>query len=46
MGQDVLYFVDNLLRVTQTGPEVSSLQDRTPGAAGFLSRLGWEIGCV
>merc|ERR1719411_1911343 len=46
MGQDVLFFVDNIFRFTQAGAEVSSLLGRIPSAVGYQSTLEWEIGCV
>jgi len=46
MGQDVLFFVDNIFRFTQAGSEVSSLLGRIPSAVGYQSTLEWEIGCV
>merc|ERR1712004_114914 len=46
MGQDVLFFVDNIFRFTQAGAEVSSLLGRIPSAVGYQSTLEWEIGTV
>merc|ERR1719333_1845568 len=46
LGQDVLFFVDNIFRFTQAGAEVSSLLGRIPSAVGYQSTLEWEIGCV
>mmetsp|Transcript_9840 Transcript_9840/g.8848 ORF Transcript_9840/g.8848 Transcript_9840/m.8848 type:complete len:619 (-) Transcript_9840:213-2069(-) len=46
LGQDVLFFVDNIFRFTQAGSEVSSLLGRIPSAVGYQSTLEWEIGCV
>merc|ERR1711992_197674 len=46
MGQDVLFFVDNIFRFTQAGSEVSSLLGRIPSAVGYQSTLEWEIGTV
>lgn len=46
MGQDVLFFVDNIFRFTQAGAEVSSLLGRVPSAVGYQSTLEWEIGTV
>merc|ERR1719203_2642781 len=46
VGQDVLFFVDNIFRFTQAGAEVSSLLGRIPSAVGYQSTLEWEIGCV
>merc|ERR1712152_62259 len=46
MGQDVLFFVDNIFRFTWAGSEVSSLLGRIPSAVGYQSTLEWEIGCV
>ncbi len=46
MGQDVLFFVDNIFGFTQAGSEVSSLLGRIPSVVGYQSTLEWEIGCV
>ena len=46
MGQDVLFFVDNIFRFTQAGSEVSSLLGRIPSAVGYQSTLEWEVGLV
>ena len=44
MGQDVLFFVDNIFRFTQAGSEVSALLGRIPSAAGYQPSLGTEMG--
>jgi F-type H+-transporting ATPase subunit beta len=42
-GKDVLFFVDNIFRFTQTGSEVSALLGRMP-SAGYQPTLAtkWE----
>jgi len=44
VGQDVLFFVDNLFRFTQAGSEVSSLLGRIPSAVGYQPTLADEMG--
>ncbi len=46
MGQDVLLFVDNIFRFTQTGSEVSALLGRMPSAVGYQPTLGTEMGAL
>jgi F-type H+-transporting ATPase subunit beta len=43
-GQDVLLFVDNILRFTQAGSEVSALLGRIPSAVGYQPTLSTEMG--
>jgi F-type H+-transporting ATPase subunit beta len=44
MGQDVLFFVDNIFRFTQAGSEVSALLGRMPSAVGYQPTLSTEMG--
>jgi F-type H+-transporting ATPase subunit beta len=44
MGQDVLYFLDNIFRFTQAGSEVSALLGRMPSAVGYQPTLTTEMG--
>ncbi len=46
MGQDVLYFVDNIFRFTQAGSEVSALLGRMPSAVGYQPTLATEMGAL
>ena len=43
-GQDVLLFIDNILRFTQAGSEVSALLGRMPSAVGYQPNLASEMG--
>ena len=43
-GQDVLFFVDNIFRFTQAGPEVSALLGRIPSAVGYQPPLATDMG--
>src|SRR5574339_427913 len=43
-GQDVLFFVDNIFRLTQAGSEVSALLGRIPSAVGYQPTLSTEMG--
>ncbi len=43
-GQDVLLFVDNILRIVQAGSEVSALLGRMPSAVGYQPTLASEMG--
>ena len=43
-NQDVLFFVDNILRFTQAGSEVSTLLGRMPSAVGYQPTLATEMG--
>ncbi len=44
MGQDVLFFVDNIYRYTLAGMEVSALLGRMPSAVGYQPTLASEMG--
>ncbi|MFS7912239.1 ATP synthase subunit beta [Helianthus anomalus] len=44
--QDVLLFVDNILRFVQTGSEVSALLGRMPSAVGYQPTLSTEMGSL
>ena len=44
MGQDVLYFIDNIFRFSQAGSEVSALLGRMPSAVGYQPTLATEMG--
>ena len=43
-GQDVLLFIDNIIRFTQAGSEVSALLGRMPSAVGYQPTLATEMG--
>jgi F-type H+-transporting ATPase subunit beta len=43
-GQDVLVFIDNIVRVTQAGSEVAALLGRMPSAVGYQPTLATEMG--
>jgi F-type H+-transporting ATPase subunit beta len=43
-GKDVLLFIDNILRFTQAGSEVSALLGRMPSAVGYQPTLLSEMG--
>ena len=45
-GQDVLLFIDNILRFTQAGSEVSALLGRMPSAVGYQPTLATEMGAL
>ena len=45
-GQDVLFFVDNIFRVTQAGSEVSALLGRIPSAVGYQPTLSTDMGAL
>ena len=45
-GQDVLLFIDNSLRFTQAGSEVSALLGRMPSAVGYQPTLATEMGVL
>ena len=45
-GKDVLLFVDNILRFTQAGSEVSALLGRIPSAVGYQPTLATEMGML
>src|SRR5204862_1682041 len=42
--QEVLLFIDNIFRVTQAGPDVSTLLSRMPPAVGYQPTLADEMG--
>ncbi len=44
LGQDVLFFVDNIYRYTLAGMEVSALLGRMPSAVGYQPTLASELG--
>ena len=44
--QDVLLFIDNILRFTQAGSEVSALLGRVPSAVGYQPTLATEMGAL
>ena len=44
--QDVLLFIDNILRFTQAGSEVSALLGRMPSAVGYQPTLATEMGAL
>ena len=44
--QDVLLFLDNIVRVTQAGSEVSALLGRMPSAVGYQPTLATEMGAL
>src|SRR5437660_1900418 len=43
-GKDVLLFIDNIFRFTQSGAEVSALLGRMPSAVGYQPNLAEEMG--
>src|SRR5262245_51946171 len=45
-GQDVLFFVDNIFRLTQAGSEVSALLGRIPSAVGYQPTLATDMGAL
>ena len=45
-GQDVLLFIDNIVRFTQAGSEVSALLGRMPSAVGYQPTLATEMGAL
>ena len=46
LGQDVLLFVDNILRFVQAGSEVSALLGRIPSAVGYQPTLATDMGAL
>ncbi|CAD6342114.1 unnamed protein product [Miscanthus lutarioriparius] len=44
--QDVLLFIDNILRFVQAGSEVSALLGRMPSAVGYQPTLSTEMGSL
>ena len=45
-GKDVLLFIDNIFRFTQSGSEVSALLGRVPSAVGYQPTLQTEMGAL
>ena len=45
-GKDILFFVDNIFRFTQSGSEVSALLGRMPSAVGYQPTLATEMGLM
>ena len=45
-GTDTLLFVDNILRFSQAGSEVSALLGRMPSAVGYQPTLATEMGAL
>lgn len=45
-NQDVLFFVDNVFRFTQSGSEVSALLGRIPSAVGYQPTLATDMGAM
>ena len=45
-GGDILFFIDNIFRVTQAGSEVSALLGRMPSAVGYQPTLASEMGSM
>ena len=45
-GKDVLLFIDNIVRFTQAGSEVSALLGRMPSAVGYQPTLQTEMGAL
>ena len=43
-AKDILFFIDNIFRVTQAGSEVSALLGRMPSAVGYQPTLATEMG--
>ncbi len=46
MGQDVLFFMDNVFRFAQAGNEVSALMGRMPSEVGYQPTLATEMGAL
>ena len=44
LGQDVLFFLDNIFRFVQAGNEVSALMGRMPSEVGYQPTLATEMG--
>jgi len=44
LGLDVLMFIDNIFRFSQSGAEMSALLGRIPSAVGYQPTLGSEMG--
>ncbi len=46
LGQDVLFFLDNIFRFVQAGNEVSALMGRMPSEVGYQPTLATEMGAL
>ncbi len=46
MGLDVLMFIDNIFRFSQSGSEMSALLGRIPSAVGYQPTLAGEMGML
>ena len=46
MGQDVLFFIDNIFRFILAGAELSALLGRMPSAVGYQPTLATEMGAL
>ncbi|WP_207890331.1 F0F1 ATP synthase subunit beta [Rubrobacter taiwanensis] len=46
LGQDVLFFMDNIFRFAQAGNEVSALMGRMPSEVGYQPTLATEMGAL
>lgn len=46
MGEDVLFFIDNIFRFTLAGAEVSALMGKPPSAVGYQPTLASEMGAL
>lgn len=45
-GKEILLFIDNIFRFTQSGSEVSALLGRMPSAVGYQPTLASEMGAL
>ena len=45
-GRDILFFIDNIFRITQARSEVSALLGRMPSAVGYQPTLATEMGAM
>ena len=45
-SRDILFFIDNIVRFTQAGSEVSALLGRMPSAVGYQPTLATEMGAM
>ena len=43
---DIMFFIDNIIRITQAGSEVSALLGRMPSAVGYQPTLASEMGAM
>jgi F-type H+-transporting ATPase subunit beta len=46
LSKDILFFIDNIVRFTQAGSEVSALLGRMPSAVGYQPTLATEMGAM